>query len=259
MSKIIIIEGNISAGKSTLAKQLGSLLHYKVFYEPVVTNPFLEHFYGNPQKYALPMQLWFLKQRYETYLAALDMDLTSDGYNGVILDRSVFSDIVFAHKNRQDGNISEEGFDEYLTLRAKYLSSLPSPHAVVYLEVPAAVCYDRVHNLRKRDCESGIPLEYLAGLEKCYQDFLVSMHEEHGCGMVCKNWVNFGNAEQIAEDVKLALQNSKVQSNGSARYLKHKRSASNSISNARSSIGALVLEHKDDDERLPMGCSPVKG
>jgi deoxyadenosine/deoxycytidine kinase len=51
------------------------------------------------------------------------------------------------------------------------LSLVPLPDAVVFLDATAPVCYARIHGLRKRGCESGIPLAYLAGLDECYQSF----------------------------------------------------------------------------------------
>ena len=83
---------------------------------------------------------------------------------GVILDRSVFSDWVFAEKNRLDGTIDAAGFAYYEALRAQLLRGLPLPSVTLYLDVAPQVCFDRVHKLRGRDCESGIPLDYLAGL-----------------------------------------------------------------------------------------------
>jgi len=69
---MIIVEGNISAGKSTLADKLGKLMNFRVFLEPTNTNPYLAKFYEEPTKYALPMQIWLLRQRFRTYLQAMD-------------------------------------------------------------------------------------------------------------------------------------------------------------------------------------------
>ena len=69
--KLVIVEGNISAGKSCLARDLGQLMGYRVFLEPTNTNPYLEKFYADPIKYALPMQLWLLKKRFVTYISAV--------------------------------------------------------------------------------------------------------------------------------------------------------------------------------------------
>jgi len=106
---LIIVEGNISAGKSTLCKNLAQLLNYKLFLEPAVEgNPYLQLFYQDPKKYALKMQLWLLRRRFETYAEAIRL-ISSNQCEGVLLDRSVFSDYVFAVKNFEDGNISSEG------------------------------------------------------------------------------------------------------------------------------------------------------
>lgn len=75
---------------------------------------------------------------------------------GVILDRSVFSDWVFAEKNRQDKNITEDGYQEYLTMRKMLLAHLPIPQITVYLDVSANECYRRVHHLRGRVNNSNI-------------------------------------------------------------------------------------------------------
>ena len=68
------------------------------------------------------------------------------------MDRSVFSDWVFAEKNRVDGTIDASGFEYYMHLRQKMLDGLPVPNMTVYLDVSAQNCYDRVHNLRGRVC-----------------------------------------------------------------------------------------------------------
>lgn len=71
MKRLIIVEGNISAGKSTLCRMLSDELNFALFLEPTIENPFLDKFYKEPRKFALPMQLWLLKQRYITYGAFL--------------------------------------------------------------------------------------------------------------------------------------------------------------------------------------------
>ena len=68
----------------------------------------------------------------------------------MILDRSVFSDLVFAVKNRLDGNISVEGFEYYMRLRKKMLDVLPIPHVTVYLKVSPVTCWERVRQMRGR-------------------------------------------------------------------------------------------------------------
>ena len=93
-SRLVIIEGNIGerneiillsppslplsgVGKTTLAKKLSHSLDYKLFLEPTIENPYLERFYAQPKKYALSLQLWILRQRYNTYVEAVRHVLTT--------------------------------------------------------------------------------------------------------------------------------------------------------------------------------------
>ena len=68
---IVIVEGNIGVGKTTLTCQLGTKLNYRVFLEPTSGNPYLAKFYEEPKKYALKMQLWLFRQRCRMYLKAV--------------------------------------------------------------------------------------------------------------------------------------------------------------------------------------------
>lgn len=77
MSQLVIVEGNISAGKSTLCRDLATLLGYALFLEPTQSNPFLASFYKDPPRWALRMQIWLLKQRFRTYLEAIRHILTT--------------------------------------------------------------------------------------------------------------------------------------------------------------------------------------
>ena len=70
-AKMLVIEGNIGVGKTTLARALAEQLGYKPFLEPALENPFLERFYADPHKYALKLQLWIFRQRYQTFLQAV--------------------------------------------------------------------------------------------------------------------------------------------------------------------------------------------
>ena len=56
----MLLKGNISAGKSTLCRELASALGFELFLEPVVTNPYLEKYYAEPTKYGLAMQVCWM-------------------------------------------------------------------------------------------------------------------------------------------------------------------------------------------------------
>ena len=189
--RLICVEGNISAGKSTLCRALAQRLNCSVFLEPADANPFLQRFYVEPKKYALPLQLWMLQHRFVAMMRAI-ASASSSSCAGAVMDRSIFSDIVFALKNREDENIDAAGYAEYEALRAGLLALIPLPHAVVYLDVTAEACHDRVLSMRQRECESGIPLAYLEGLDRCYKKFCVDM-QDSGVDVLSFDWEQFGD------------------------------------------------------------------
>ncbi|KAN0031846.1 hypothetical protein ACTFIV_005713 [Dictyostelium citrinum] len=197
LTKIIILEGNISAGKTYLSSKLGDLLGYKVFLEPTATNPYLSLFYKEPSKYALIMQKWLLNQRYNTFLNALQYSLEKE--QGVILDRSVYSDWVFAENCRSEGLITEEGFKEYNSIRDRFLSNIPIPNITLFLDVDPKQCLQRIQN-RKRDCEQSIPLSYLSGLDNCYKKFLIEMKSK-GSNVIVLDWNNFGDINLVLNEI----------------------------------------------------------
>lgn len=196
--QLVIVEGNIGVGKSTLSCQLARKLNYRVFLEPTTKNPYLEKFYKDPKRYALKLQLWIFKQRFRTYIAATKHVLQTG--QGVLLDRSVFSDTVFADVNFQQGTISLEGYEYYKDLKKKALQSVPVPHTTLYLDVSPETCHERILR-RGRDYESGIPLEYLKGLDASYKKFLEEMRNVRS-RVLEYNWTDFGYNFEVAEDIK---------------------------------------------------------
>ena len=104
---IIWIEGVIGAGKTTLARTLGEALGMRVLEEPVDSNPYLTRFYKDPKRWAYPMQIHLMGVRYGMQqLAAYES--VAGASNGVLLDRGLPGDRVFAHlhtlmpKNEED-------------------------------------------------------------------------------------------------------------------------------------------------------------
>ncbi|PFX23226.1 Deoxyguanosine kinase [Stylophora pistillata] len=176
--QLVIVEGNIGVGKSTLSCQLARKLNYRVFLEPSAKNPYLAKFYKDPKKYALKLQLWIFKQRFRTYIAATKHVLQTG--QGVLLDRSVFSDTVFAEVNFQQGTISSEGYEYYKDLKKKALQSVPIPHTTLYLDVSPETCTQRIHGRGR---------------------FLEEMRKV-GSRVLEYNWTDFGYNFEVAEDIK---------------------------------------------------------
>eukprot|EP00766_Chilomastix_caulleryi_P000046 gnl/Chilomastix_caulleri/1041.p1 GENE.gnl/Chilomastix_caulleri/1041~~gnl/Chilomastix_caulleri/1041.p1 ORF type:complete len:226 (+),score=62.52 gnl/Chilomastix_caulleri/1041:56-733(+) len=175
MPLIILIEGNIAAGKSTLAKELCVRLDLKLFEEPVEDNPYLVDFYANPAKFAAKMQSWFLNLRFRTYMEALAY--SEETGRGVVLDRSVWSDCVFADNCHNDGLMTDEEYEAYWVERMNLLTGLRKPDLCIYLEASPEVCLERITKVRGRECEQSIPIGYLRGLDGSYIRWLQRMKE----------------------------------------------------------------------------------
>jgi len=200
---LIIVEGNIGAGKTTLCKALGKVLNYEVFLEPVKKNPYLELFYKEPKLYATKMQLFLLRKRFSVYLAALKLLTTNkEKVKGVILDRSIFTDYVFAINSYKNDDISDIEFEYYNKLRIQMIAQLPPPSILLYVDVSPETCYKRIHEVRCRECEKPITLEYLQSLDKNYKDFLEGMKDSTAtCITLDRN--NFGEINEIVSEIKM--------------------------------------------------------
>lgn len=195
---IIVIDGNIAAGKTTLAELLTEYLGGTVYLEPTTENPYLSLFYSDPKKYGFKMQMWMLLKRFKTYLDALAVSM-DDTKCPVLLDRSVFSDCVFAENSRGDGLMTDGEYDVYVRVSQQMLKLLPPPRLWVYLEVTPAECLRRIRDVRQRECERDIPLEYLEKLRNCYDRFIAT---STGRRHLVLDWNNFGETRAVAEQIR---------------------------------------------------------
>jgi len=194
VGSIIVIEGNICAGKSTLCQNIGSNEKYVIFKEPALENPYLKRYYENPKKYGLTMQLHMIRIRFETYVEAIKLALAG---KDVILDRSIYSDYVFAKKNYKDGNISEKGFEYYMEVRRKMLMLIPLPSIVLFLDCSSKICHNRIKELRCIDCECSIQLDYLDGLDDEYKVLIKEFSN-----VISIDWNKFGNTKDVVDMIE---------------------------------------------------------
>lgn len=139
MGNLIYLEGGIGVGKSTYCKEIAQRLNYRVIEEPVKTNPYLEPFYQDPQRYAYEMQIYLLHRRIGLQQLAAAEALYSPDFSGSMLDRTVFGDRVFEELHHEDGNISDLQHHAYLTAtRNMQLMIFPSH----YLDLPGCGAQD---------------------------------------------------------------------------------------------------------------------
>lgn len=177
MPRVIVVDGNICAGKTTLIKNhLRRLLpDAKIFLEPNSSNnPYLDKFYKEPKKFIVMMQQWFMAHRLEKYVTVLD----AKPDDVIIMDRSIYSDYVFIKNALKSGIMSESQYINFMACREDTLFHMQLPSMILYLDVSPENCYERVHNLRKEACESTISLDYLQGIHECYQEYIADMKKK---------------------------------------------------------------------------------
>jgi deoxyadenosine/deoxycytidine kinase len=166
--RMIVVSGNIGAGKTSLTERIGALMGWQMAFESVAENPYLSDFYENMKAWSFHLQVFFLGHRAEQFL-----DLAASPQSA-ILDRSIYEDAyIFARALHHMGNINERDYLAYRRVFALIVDHLPPPDLLIYLRAPVTVLVDRIHR-RARDIETGITPEYLSLLESFYDEWLES-------------------------------------------------------------------------------------
>ncbi|GAB4500743.1 MAG: deoxynucleoside kinase [Anaerolineales bacterium] len=166
--KIILVAGNIGAGKTSLTERIGARQGWAMGYESVSDNPYLPDFYADMRAWSFHLQVYFLGHRARQYL-----DLAADPRT-VISDRSIYEDAyIFARALHHMGNMTERDYFSYQRLFQLVVGGLPAPNLLIYLKAPVEVLMERIHR-RARGIETGISAEYLSLLDSFYDDWLKS-------------------------------------------------------------------------------------
>ena len=160
--KSISIEGNIGVGKTTLAKLLSNDLGYKLILEPFENNPFLKDFYENLNKNALPLELFFLAERYEL----LKLNSEDMFFSGTVSDFIFDKSKLFAVNTLKDYELNI--FNKIFSLMKK---SVKNPEILIYLHSDLSSLQNKITK-RGREYENNIQSEYLKKLNDTYLDYI---------------------------------------------------------------------------------------
>ena len=164
----IAIEGNIGAGKTSLATQLAQDFNAKLILERFNDNPFLPKFYENQKRYAFPLEMSFLADRYQQLLEDITQyDLFKDC---VIADYDAYKSLIFAKVTLQ-----EEEFNLYKKLFHLMHKELPKPDLYVYLYQNTERLLENIKK-RGRKYEQSIEAAYLQKINEGYLDFIKTQH-----------------------------------------------------------------------------------
>jgi deoxyadenosine/deoxycytidine kinase len=166
--RLIVVAGNIGAGKTSLTERIGARLGWTTGYESVSDNPYLPDFYADMKTWSFHLQVYFLGHRARQYL-----DLAGDS-RSVILDRSIYEDAyIFARALHHLGDLGERDYLAYRRLFELVVQSLPVPNLLIYLKAPVDVLMERIRQ-RARGMETGITADYLSLLDSFYDEWLAS-------------------------------------------------------------------------------------
>ncbi|MGM0391898.1 MAG: 2-amino-4-hydroxy-6-hydroxymethyldihydropteridine diphosphokinase [Bacteroidota bacterium] len=165
----IAIEGNIGAGKTSLATMISQDFNAKLILERFKDNPFLPKFYEDQHRYAFPLEMSFLADRYQQLSDDLaQYDLFTDF---IVSDYDVFKSLIFAKITLQ-----EDEYSLYNKLFSIIYKELLKPDLYIYLYQNTDRLLENIKS-RGRDYEQNIQPEYLMDINKSYLSYIKSQND----------------------------------------------------------------------------------
>lgn len=162
--QFISIEGNIGAGKTTLCKMIATDFNAKLVLERFADNPFLPKFYDDQSRYAFPLEMSFLADRYQQFT---DDTSQFDLFKSfMVSDYDIFKSLIFAKITLQD-----EEFKLYRKVFNFMYKEVKKPEIYLYLYQNTDRLLDNIKK-RGRDYEQNITAEYLEKINQGYLDFI---------------------------------------------------------------------------------------
>ena len=163
---LVLVSGNIGAGKTSLAERLAARMGWHVAYESVADNPYLSDFYADMRTWSFHLQIFFLGHRAEQHRRQAEAPYSA------IIDRSIYEDAhIFARALYTMGNMDERDYQAYRRLYDFVISTLPRPDLLIHVQASVPTLLERIRR-RARGMESGISPDYLALLERLYAEWL---------------------------------------------------------------------------------------
>jgi deoxyguanosine kinase len=182
----VVIEGNIGAGKTTLATRIAHQFNAHLVLEHFADNPFLPKFYTDPDKYSFPLELSFLASRYKQLKEEL---VPQDLFKAfTVADYYFMKSLVFAASTLKG--------DEYSLYRQIFYiiyGSLPKPDIYVYLHLTPDRLLQNIEK-RGRNYEKSITRDYLQKIQDSYFSFFKQNPENKYL------IIDIGNLDFVADD-----------------------------------------------------------
>ncbi|MCD6113010.1 MAG: deoxynucleoside kinase [Bacteroidales bacterium] len=162
----IAIAGNIGSGKTTLTKLLSKNFGWEAHYEDVDTNPYLNSFYEDMQRWSFNLQVYFLNSRFRQVI-----DIRNSGKT-VIQDRTIYEDAYIFAPNLHEMNLMTlRDFENYASLFELMSTFIKPPDLLIYLKASVPTLVKQIQK-RGRKYEESIRLDYLKSLNGKYEKWI---------------------------------------------------------------------------------------
>jgi len=159
----VVIEGNIGAGKTTLASRIADQFNAHLILEKFADNPFLPKFYNDPAKYSFPLELSFLASRYKQLKEELVPQDLFKSFS--VADYYFMKSLVFA-----SSTLTGDEYNLYRQIFNIIYGSLPNPDIYVYLHLNPERLMENIRK-RGRNYEMSITKDYLQKIQDSYFAF----------------------------------------------------------------------------------------
>ena len=165
----VVIEGNIGAGKTTLAGRIAEQFNAQLILEHFADNPFLPKFYDDPEKYSFQLELSFLASRYKQLKDELEPQDLFKSFS--IADYYFMKSLVFA-----SSTLTGDEYNLYRQIFYIIYGSLPKPDIYVYLHLSPERLMENIRK-RGREYEKSITKDYLQKIQDSYFNFFKQNQE----------------------------------------------------------------------------------
>lgn len=165
---VITIAGTVGVGKSTMTKALADALTFRTSYEKVDTNPYLDKFYEDFEKWSFHLQVYFLAERFKEQKRIFEYG------GGFIQDRSIYEDTgIFAKMHFDKGTMTPIDYETYTNLFDAMVMTpyFPHPDLVIYLEGSVDDIIGRIQE-RGREMEQQTPHTYWQEMHGRYEEWI---------------------------------------------------------------------------------------
>jgi deoxyadenosine/deoxycytidine kinase len=165
---VITIAGTVGVGKSTMTNALANALGFRTSFEKVDTNPYLDKFYADFERWSFHLQIYFLAERFKEQKRIFEYG------GGFIQDRSIYEDTgIFAKMHFEKGTMSMVDYDTYTSLFDAMVMTpyFPHPDLLIYLEGSLDDILDRIKE-RGRPMEQQTPISYWEEMHGRYEEWI---------------------------------------------------------------------------------------